>query len=128
MPVGYHLTDFMRLCIFVLYPISKPIALALDYFLGEEVGTLYSKREMERLLRMHVQTNLLHPREAAIMAGAITFREKLVKDVATPAERMFSLKSSDRLDYQLMTQVRASPRGNGLRGCCAGGLRLRSID
>ena len=103
--VGSWFSGPLQFVIFLLYPVSKPIALALDYFLGEEIGTLYSKREMQSLLQMHVLTNVLHPREAAIMAGAITFRDRLIRDVATPANRMFALKSSDRLDYRLMTQV-----------------------
>ena len=37
--------------------------------------------------------------------GAITFRERLVRDVMTPADRVFALKSSDRLDYALLTQI-----------------------
>ena len=110
--VGSFFTPFLRIMILIMYPISKPISLALDHFLGEEIGTLYSKKEMQSLLQMHVATNMLHPREAAIMSGAITFREKLVRDVATPADRMFALKASDRLDYRLMTQVGGAAAGN----------------
>ena len=74
--VGAFFAPSVKVLLVVLYPFAKPIAWVLDRVLGEEVGTLYSKRELESLLSQHVALNLLHPREAAIMAGAITFREK----------------------------------------------------
>ena len=67
--VGAFFVPSVQVLLFILYPVSKPIAIVLDYWLGEEVGTIYSKREMASLLSQHVQLNLLHQREAAIMLG-----------------------------------------------------------
>jgi CBS domain containing-hemolysin-like protein len=52
-----------------------------------------------------VASNLLNPTEAAIMSGALTFKDKLVRDIATPASRVFYLRSSDILDYETMARV-----------------------
>ena len=57
------------------------------------------------LLQQHVASNLLNPTEAAIMSGALTFKDKLVRDIATPASRVFYLRSSDILDYETMARV-----------------------
>lgn len=73
--------------------------------LGAEIGTLYNKQEFQSLLTQHLQANLLHPTEAAIMSGALNFRDKLVRDVCTSSSRMFALRSSDVLDYATMAAI-----------------------
>lgn len=103
--VGAFFVPVVRVLLFLFYPFAKPIALALDRALGAEIGTLYSREEFQSLLAQHVASNLLHPTEAAIMSGALTFKDKLVRDVATPAERMFALRSCDVLDYATMAAI-----------------------
>jgi len=72
--LGSIFVPVVRIFIFLLYPISKPISMLLDRALGEEVGTFYSRSEFQKLLAMHVQSNRLNATEAAIMSGAVTFR------------------------------------------------------
>jgi len=41
----------------------------------------------------------------AIISGALAFRSKAVKEIATPVEAMFSVAASDVLDYELMELI-----------------------
>jgi metal transporter CNNM len=105
MRLGALFVPVVRIMIFIAYPLAKPLAWALDKALGKEIGTLYSKEEFQSLLAQHTAANLLQPTEAAIMSGALQFATKLVRDVATPAGRMFALRSSDVLDYATMAAI-----------------------
>jgi len=72
--IGSWFIPIVKVFLVLTWPLSKPIAMALDYALGEEIGTFYSRQEFHSLLKMHVQTNRLNAKEAAIMSGAIAFR------------------------------------------------------
>jgi metal transporter CNNM len=72
--IGSLFIPIVRVFLVLTWPLSKPISMALDYALGEEIGTFYSRQEFHSLLKMHVQTNRLNAKEAAIMSGAIAFR------------------------------------------------------
>lgn len=39
----------------ILYPVAKPIALVLDFVLGEEMMIFYTKEELKTLLKMQVK-------------------------------------------------------------------------
>jgi metal transporter CNNM len=103
--IGARFVPIVRFFIFLFYPLTKPMALLLDYCLGEEIGVTYSRAAFMKLVSLQVGQNLFHQTEANIIGGALTFRTKLVKDVATPSARMFSLNASDRLDYELMERI-----------------------
>ncbi|RYY32724.1 DUF21 domain-containing protein, partial [archaeon] len=104
--LGARFVPVVRVIIFLIWPLAKPISMVLDWWLGEEIGIFYSRQEFHKLVMMHAQTNRLDQQEAAIMSGAVTYRDKRAKDVMTPVSKLFALKSSDRLDYALMSTVR----------------------
>jgi hypothetical protein len=43
----------MWFCRYLLFPIAYPISLALDYFVGRDIGTVYSQEELMRLIELH---------------------------------------------------------------------------
>lgn len=50
---GYYTSWLVRLILFVLYPIAAPLAWVLDRILGEELNTIWSKREIKEIIRDH---------------------------------------------------------------------------
>jgi metal transporter CNNM len=44
--VGYHTVPLVKALLIIMYPVAKPIALALDLILGKEIGTFYTKGEV----------------------------------------------------------------------------------
>jgi len=48
---GSKTVDLVRVFMVVLYPVVKPISLALDKLLGAELGQVYSKSELIQLIR-----------------------------------------------------------------------------
>jgi len=45
---------------FILYPIAKPVAAALDYFLGPDHPTVYRRAELKELTKRHLITEGAH--------------------------------------------------------------------
>lgn len=103
--IGAKTVPIVRVIMVVLYPVAAPLAWALDKIMGEEIGTYYTKSEFLKLVKMHVESNALDAREAGIIGGAITYKEKRVKSVMTPAARLFALQEGDRLDYDTMELI-----------------------
>ena len=103
--IGARAVPLVEVLIFIMYPATKPLALALDAALGEEMGVSYSRAEFLKLVTMQAANNVVTPAEAAMVEGALTFRSKTARDVMTPAARMFSLRASDTLAADTMERV-----------------------
>ena len=103
--IGARAVPIVKFFIILFYPVTKPIALTLDYFLGAEIGNTYSRAAFMQLVAMQVGSNLFNQTEANIIGGALSFREKLVSEVLTPVSRMFSVSASDKLDNELMDRI-----------------------
>ena len=103
--IGARAVPIVRVLIFLFYPLTKPLAFLLDYCLGKELGTFYSRTEFEKLIKIHVESNHLVSTEASIIQGALTFRSKTVAQVMTPLDSVFSVFASDRLDAALLRRI-----------------------
>ena len=103
--VGAKSVPIVRVIIFLFYPFTKPLALALDYVLGEEKGNSYTRAGINHLIKMHIEQEMVSLKEGHIIQGALAYRSTAVKDVMTPRERMFSLKQRDRLDAVTMELI-----------------------
>jgi metal transporter CNNM len=93
----------VRILMVIMYPATKPLSMALDYTLGEEMGTLYSKSEFKKLVELHHQK--LRKDEAKIMEGALDFANRPVEDIMTPANRMYKLEVHCKLDFALLSEI-----------------------
>lgn len=92
--ISARLVPVVRAVILLLYPFSKPISLALDYTLGKDVGTVFSRRELTQLLEIHARQKMLNPEEAHIVRGAMSFKHTKVTKVMVPSKQIFSLPIS----------------------------------
>jgi len=105
--LGAKTVWIVRIFIFVLYPIAKPIAWILDKALGEELNTVYSKKELMKIVEEHrvAKDSDVDAEEAQIIAGALTFSHKTVADVMTPRTVMHTLSSDTVVDDDLRHQL-----------------------
>ena len=85
---------FVQLALTVLSPICKPIAWILDKTLGEELPTIYSKKELIEILEEHGTSTAsdIKKDEEKIASGALSFGTELVKDAMTPRSVVVSLR------------------------------------
>ena len=102
---GAMFVPVVQVFIVLFYVVCKPIALCLDLALGAEIGTFYSRAQFVKLLSLHVASNRLEAREAAIMAGAMALGERKASAVMTPGARLFAVRESDRLDHETVAAI-----------------------
>ncbi|RHY23684.1 hypothetical protein DYB32_009090, partial [Aphanomyces invadans] len=88
--------------IYLMYIITKPIALTLDWMLGHEIGTIFNKREM---LEIYVKHNMLDADETDIMKGAMHYKKKTVASVMTPIENVYTLPGSTKLTQATIRDI-----------------------
>lgn len=107
MLIGANVRLIVYLFIILIFPIAYPISLILDWILGEDMGTIFSNRELQKLIEFHNETNHadLEDVEAKILTGALDFAKKTVKQVMTPIEKVFMLEESLKLNRETVTQI-----------------------
>ncbi len=96
---GSKTAPFVRLLIWVLYPITWPISYALDRALGEELPTVYSKSEIMQIISEHEDSehSPIDEDEERIVHGALQFSHLRVSEVMTPLEEVVMFEAGQRL-------------------------------
>eukprot|EP01023_Acetabularia_acetabulum_P016613 TRINITY_DN18204_c0_g1_i1.p1 TRINITY_DN18204_c0_g1~~TRINITY_DN18204_c0_g1_i1.p1 ORF type:complete len:701 (-),score=110.20 TRINITY_DN18204_c0_g1_i1:329-2431(-) len=109
--IGAKTVPVTKLFLFLLYPIAKPISMVLDRVLGKEIGNIYSRDELQALIRYHVrepvaalESGLTHD-EHKILVGTLNYKDRMVKDVMTLLDRMFMLEADMKLTFENMLLV-----------------------
>lgn len=97
--VGSKFAPLVRILIIILYPITYPIAKLLDYILGEEMPTLYSRHElMEIVSELEDSTqSAIDADEERIVHGALMFSHTTVREVMTAHEQVIAFDENQRL-------------------------------
>ena len=91
----------------IFYIITKPISLMLDKILGEELPTVYSKKEFIKMIEEHEDSSVsdIDEDEERIVKGALAFSEMKVANVMTKAENVFMLSSKQVLDNETIDLI-----------------------
>jgi CBS domain containing-hemolysin-like protein len=92
---------------YIMYPIAYPTSCVLDYFLGGSHGTIYKKAGLKSLVSLHRSDDVdgLTADEVHIIASVLDLREKLVVDVMTPMEDVFTISLNSILDKELVHNI-----------------------
>ena len=92
----------------ILFPLCWPIAKTLDKVLGEEMATIYSKKELMNIIEEHqgMKESAVNADEERIVKGALTFSQKKVKDIMTPRSETFVLEHDQVLDNKTVKKIR----------------------
>eukprot|EP00922_Rhytidocystis_sp_ex-Travisia-forbesii_P055073 GHVS01081571.1.p1 GENE.GHVS01081571.1~~GHVS01081571.1.p1 ORF type:complete len:722 (+),score=111.23 GHVS01081571.1:478-2643(+) len=99
--IGGWMTPVVWVLEWLLFPVVKPIAVILNWSLGEEIGSLYSKKQLKMLVDHHQnQGHIITRDEARILHGGLEFAVKTVQEAMTPIDSVFGLDIDGRLDYE----------------------------
>ena len=106
--LGARVVWLVKIFIFVLYPICKPIALILDWILGHELPSVYSKQELIKLVEEHKYStdSDVDEDEEQIIRGALTFASLRAKDVMTRRDKVFMLEEGDVFSNERLEEIR----------------------
>ncbi|KAL6210024.1 hypothetical protein ACLB2K_020962 [Fragaria x ananassa] len=107
--IGAAVTPFVRLLLWVCFPIAYPISKLLDYLLGHGHVALFRRAELKTLVDFHGNEagkggELTHD-ETTIIAGALELSEKTASDAMTPIAETFAIDINDKLDRNLMNLI-----------------------
>lgn len=108
--LGAKFVWLVRIFIVILYPICKPLAWVLDKALGEEMPTIYSKKELTKMIEQHEQSpaSAIDVDEKRIMKGALSFSDKKVSDIMTPRKKMVILDYDTKLSGKNIKKISSS--------------------
>jgi len=108
--IGAKLSWFLKLLMFLTYPLSKPTAMFLDYLLGANHATFFRRAELSTLIGLHAEkedTNAepLSADEVAIIKGALEMTSKNIKQAMVPLKSVFMLSEDDVLDHSTLERI-----------------------
>ena len=106
--VGYFFVPIVKFFIILFYPISWLFAKSLDFLLGKEEDTIWSKREIKEIIRSHQNSSEsdIDKDEEQIVLGALSFSDKKVSEVMTPKKAVFLLEESELLDRKKLVEIK----------------------
>lgn len=96
----------VRILIFVVWPIAKPLGWILDKLLHHDPGQIYDREELKRLFTVHAKQHQnvsgLKSSELDLLLGAFDFGDKRLRSIMTPFETVIVLRSDAVLDAELL--------------------------
>ncbi|KAF2320745.1 hypothetical protein GH714_030481 [Hevea brasiliensis] len=107
--IGATVAPFVRVLMWVCFPVAYPISKLLDFLLGHGHVALFRRAELKTLVNFHGNEagkggELTHD-ETTIIAGALELSEKTVGDAMTPISETFAIDINAKLDKYLMNLV-----------------------
>lgn len=108
--IGAQLATVVRVIMVVLYPICAPVAWLLDRALGDELPTIYSKRELTRIIEEHrnVVGSGIDGDEVRIARGALSFGDRMIRQIMTPLSVAFMVPGALKLDTTTVNQLKTT--------------------
>jgi len=108
--LGSKLVWLVRIFLVILLPICWPLAWILDKVLGDELDTVYSKRELIKMIEKHedLSESEIDEDEERIIKGGLSYSEKTAQDIMTPRVEIMALEKKQRLDKKTLSEIVAS--------------------
>eukprot|EP00752_Nemacystus_decipiens_P008951 g7992.t1 len=103
--IGAKVVPLVKFIIVILFPVTKPLSIMLDKLLGDEIGTIHSRKELSELLKIHVQHGAIDVETGREVAGAMNYKECTVREVMTPVKDCFMLSVSEKLNFKTLSVI-----------------------
>lgn len=90
-----------------MYPIAYPVAMLLDYTLGEDHGTIYKRAGLKTLVGLHgtMGVERLNDDEVTIISAVLDLKDKPVALIMTPMEDVFTMSANRILDEPTIEEI-----------------------
>ncbi|CAM9806339.1 unnamed protein product [Ascophyllum nodosum] len=103
--IGSAVVPLVRVIVVIFYPITKPMSIVLDKILGDEIGTIHSRKELNELMKIHVQHGAIDVETGREIAGAMNYKELTVREVMTPMKDCFMLSVEEKLNFKTLSDI-----------------------
>jgi len=106
--VGAKMSWLVKVFIFLMFPIAWPISIALDKALGDEMPSIYSKKELIEIVKEHrvAVESAVDADEEKIIEGALSYSNKTAEQVMTPRTVVYALEIDSVLDKKLLEEIK----------------------
>lgn len=107
---GARISPAIEKLLITFSPISKPLARILDHTLGAEMPTFYSRDELIKIIEEHgiSEESDIAFDELRIVQHALTFGDKIIKDIMTPRSMVVSVGKAEKTTVKLMNHLHES--------------------
>uniref|UniRef100_A0A1D5R0V0 Metal transporter n=1 Tax=Macaca mulatta TaxID=9544 RepID=A0A1D5R0V0_MACMU len=106
--VGANTIILTKFFMLLTFPLSFPISKLLDFFLGQEIRTVYNREKLMEMLKVTEPYNDLVKEELNMIQGALELRTKTVEDIMTQLQDCFMIRSDAILDFNTMSEIMES--------------------
>ncbi|KAF0719899.1 Aste57867_696 [Aphanomyces stellatus] len=103
--IGAKSIPIVKVIIACFYVFAKPVSVVLDRMLGQEVGTIFTKKELWKMLDIHVKQEMIDDEESWIMYGALHYKGQKVSAIMTPIDKVFMLPATARLGADTIREI-----------------------
>jgi len=106
--IGAKTAWFVQMIIYIFFPVCYPLSRVLDFMLGKELPTIWSKSELGEIIKEHEDSpdSNIDEDEERIILGALSFSEKKALDIMTPKTVSYLLDSTRLIDGSLLEEIR----------------------
>jgi metal transporter CNNM len=125
---------FTKIVMALFYPVAYPLSRLLDWFLGTELPTFYSKSELMDIISEHEDSehSQIDADEERILHGALQFSHLRVREVMTEAENVVQFDENQRLNDEFFNEVTEQgfsrlPIYSGEKGNIVGMLYVKDL-
>ncbi len=132
--VGARFAPYITMVLEIMSPISKPLARFVDKAVGIDTPDIYSSEEIMMILEEHQTSGELdiETDELAIVKNALTFGDKLVRDVMTPESVIKAISADTVFTLGVLKELQETghsrfPVYEGDKGNIIGILYLRNL-
>ncbi|OQR90695.1 hypothetical protein ACHHYP_05317, partial [Achlya hypogyna] len=103
--IGAKSVPIVKCIIVLFYVFAKPVSLLLDAFLGQDVGTIFTKKELWKMLDIHVKQEMIDDEESWIMYGALHYKSQTVAAILTPMRDVYMLPATAKLSRDTVREI-----------------------
>ena len=103
--VGAWTLPITLIFLILTFPLSFPISLILDCILGKEIGAVYNREQLLKLLSVTKEHHDLENDEVDIIGGVLAYKKKTAQDVMTNINDVFCIGIDSVLDFKTMKLI-----------------------
>ncbi len=103
--VGAWTIPFTIIFMVLTFPLSMPLSLILNLVLGKEIGSVYNRDQLLKLLHVTKDHHDLENDEVDVISGVLNYKRKMAKDVMTNFEDIFCISIDSVLDFKTMGEI-----------------------
>jgi len=103
--VGAWTLPITLIFLILTFPLSFPISLMLDCLLGKEIGAVYNREQLLKLLSVTKEHHDMENDEVDIIGGVLAYKKKTAQDVMTNINDVFCIDIDSVLDFKTMKLI-----------------------